>query len=436
MDNDHNKTIVKPNPGGRLTSAPTQVRAAPAPAAAAPAAPATPSVQRAAPPPPMSARQHVNPLLAAASEIQYLVGRLRQLREYHDIDGLRQRAVQAVTEFERSATAAGVATEQVTTARYLLCAFFDEAVLNTLWGSGGAWAAQPLLAIFHQEAWGGEKFFEIIDALLRAPDRYLDLIEFAYVCLMLGFEGKYRLQDRAALERLKDDLYRLLAGRRAETGVELSVRWQGEVSEQDRLVDRLPLWVAGAAAATVLLIVFVALWVRLGGASESLNQELAGIGFNRLAPASVTYLPRSGPSLAELLAPQVARGELAVTSGPAGETRVTVPASNLFTSGSAGFEERYLPLFRSIGEAIEQVAGQVYVVGHTDDVPIRSFRFPNNTVLSQARAESVAETLRRSLTQPSRVVATGRGAAEPVCTEASSACRERNRRVVIVHRGG
>lgn len=423
MDND-GKTFVKPNPGGRLNpTPPTPQRASPGPSGDAPAAP------------PMSARQHVNPLLAAASELQYLVGRLRQLRSYDDIAGLRQRGVQAVTEFERRALAAGVAAEQVTTARYLLCAFFDEAVLNTLWGSGGAWAEQPLLAHFHQEAWGGEKFFEVVDALLRAPDTYLDLIELAYVCLMLGFEGKYRLQDKAGLERLKEDLYRLIAGRRAQSGIELSLRWQGEVTEQDRLVDRLPVWVAGSAAAALLLIVFVVLWVRIGGASEAVNQQLAQIGFARLTPASVAYLPSKGPDLEELLTAQVARGELAVETAGGGETRLTVPASNLFASGSAEFQSAYLPLFRAIGEAIEQVDGQVYVVGHTDDVPIRSFRFPNNTALSQARAESVAATLRDSLSDPARVGATGRGAAEPVCSESTSACRERNRRVVIVHRG-
>jgi len=45
------------------------------------------------------------------------------------------------------------------TSVYVLCSLLDETVLGTPWGSESVWAGQGLLIGFHNEAWGGEKFF-------------------------------------------------------------------------------------------------------------------------------------------------------------------------------------------------------------------------------------------------------------------------------------
>ena len=42
----------------------------------------------------------------------------------------------------------------------------DEAVLSTPWGGQSEWAQHPLLVALHREAWGGEKFFEMLDRIL------------------------------------------------------------------------------------------------------------------------------------------------------------------------------------------------------------------------------------------------------------------------------
>ena len=46
-----------------------------------------------------------------------------------------------------------------------LCAGLDEAVLSTPWGAQSEWAQHPLLVALHREAWGGEKFFEMLDRI-------------------------------------------------------------------------------------------------------------------------------------------------------------------------------------------------------------------------------------------------------------------------------
>ena len=97
----------------------------------------------------------------------------------------------------------------------------DEAVLSTPWGAQSEWAQHPLLVALHREAWGGEKFFEMLDRISQDPARYIDLMELQYLCLAFGFAGKYQVHGaraRAARRRpagpLSQDPQPARAGRR------------------------------------------------------------------------------------------------------------------------------------------------------------------------------------------------------------------------------
>jgi type VI secretion system protein ImpK len=83
-----------------------------------------------------------------------------------------------------------------------------------------------------------------------------------------------------------------------------------------------------------------------------------------------------------------------------------------------------------IADAVASVPGRIDVVGHTDNTPIRTLRFPSNWELSKARAESVARLLAARV-GPDRLRADGRGEAEPVASNDTLQGRARNRRVEI-----
>ncbi len=81
------------------------------------------------------------------------------------------------------------------------------------------------------------------------------------------------------------------------------------------------------------------------------------------------------------------------------ECVITLPSDYLFRSGEDRMQPRALrrlaPLFRKINELKEHDKDLVIVEGHTDNVPIRSRRFPSNWELSSARATNVAGFLRQ-----------------------------------------
>jgi type VI secretion system protein ImpK len=72
------------------------------------------------------------------------------------------------------------------------------------------------------------------------------------------------------------------------------------------------------------------------------------------------------------------------------------------------------------------------VIGHSDNIPIRTVRFPSNFQLSAERAESARVVLAQGAGQPERFKSVGRAATEPLAPNSTPAGREANRRIEIV----
>src|SRR5215469_6827485 len=129
-----------------------------------------------------------NPLVRAANPLLQLTVQLRHsVSPPADVGRLREQAVAQVRSFEHHAQNVGVDTQTIMAARYVLCTMLDESVNNAPWGDMSGWAQKTLLVTFHGEAYGGAKFFQILDRLSVDFSRHLDLIELMYICLALGF---------------------------------------------------------------------------------------------------------------------------------------------------------------------------------------------------------------------------------------------------------
>jgi type VI secretion system protein ImpK len=111
---------------------------------------------------------------------------------------------------------------------------------------------------------------------------------------------------------------------------------------------------------------------------------------------------------------------------------VRIAGSGMFASGSDKLQSAFdVPLSR-VATALNDTKGPVIVVGHSDNVPIRSARFPSNMHLSLARAESVMKSVGQKLNDPSRLTAEGRADKEPIADNATRDGRATNRRIEVV----
>ena len=111
---------------------------------------------------------------------------------------------------------------------------------------------------------------------------------------------------------------------------------------------------------------------------------------------------------------------------------ISLVGDGLFDSGGVTLRAQYEPVLIRVAEALNAVPGSVLVVGHTDNRPSRSIRFPSNWHLSQSRAEHVAQFLQRQIGDRSRVTAEGRGDGEAIAPNDTDLNRAKNRRVEII----
>jgi len=398
-------------------------------------APATVAGGAAAAPVPMDmgALGLVNPLVSAAGRLLVLTARLRHLVQPRDVAALRASAADAVNQFDADARRAGIGNETVLAARYVLCTALDEAVANTPWGAQAGWNQQSLLVQFHNEAWGGEKVFQLLARLAQDVPKHRDLLELIYCVLALGFEGRYRVQDngRAQLDNVRQRLADLIAKDRPALEPALSTHWQGEGPGRVRLRDALPLWVVGALFLSLLALSWFGMRLWVNNRSDQTYAQVAGLRVPQLqiAPPAVV-IPARAPRLAKFLEPEVKQGLVTVTD-EADRSTVRLRGDSFFGSGSADPRPAALPVLARIGEALAEVKGEVLITGHSDNVPIRSLRYPSNWNLSAARADAVKVAL-SSRVDPARMRAEGRADSEPVASNDTPADRAKNRRVEVV----
>ena len=337
-----------------------------------------------------------NPVVAAALSLLSLVNRLRSMASHRDIPGLQQQLVGEMRGFENRLLQLGMTQEHTRMASYALCSLLDETILNTPWGAQSIWGQQSLLILFHKEAWGGEKFFQIVDHLVRQPAQNLNLLELCYLSLSLGFQGKFRISQNGLneLEQYRLELYQLIRRVRGDFETALSPRWQGLKDVRNALIKYVPFWVIGLVAGAVLLLVYMAFLFSISSVSDETLSHLAALGREKIKTAQTLPVPVPKPPVpgrqerfTVLLRDEIGKSMVEVIDDR------TLRIRNSFPAGSEQVKPEFTPMLKKIASELSSGQDRVLVTGYTDDVPIRSVRFPSNYDLSIARAKNVADKL-------------------------------------------
>ncbi len=431
-DDDAEKTVIRPSPGGRRPAA----SAAPPPPQRGAPMPAGPQVA--------ITQTGINPLVAAASALLGLAIRLKNRASHSDVEGLHGRVVNEVKKFERAALNSGASPEAVRAARYALCATVDDLVLNTPWGSRSLWTTRSMVGTFHNELSGGERFYDILSHLEKNPGRNADVLELMYLCLTLGFEGRYRIEDRGSSShgQIRDGLFRMIRGNRGEFERELSPHWKGIEAGHRPLTSYVPVWVVGAIAAGLLTLTFMGVSYALSvpaNLADRLVADAPPTGTVTLVraqavppPPPVAPPPELKVEIEGFLAPEIQQGLVEVFDDFDTIT-IRITGQNMFASGSDEVQPQYLPLLERIALALNGKPGAVIVEGHSDGDAIRTVRFPSNWHLSLARAEASMAIVARYLDDPSRLSAEGLADTDRIIqVENTASDKARNRRIELV----
>ncbi len=166
-----------------------------------------------------------NGLISSAMPLIHYAMGLLTINDSVDISVIRTRLISDIGRFENKAEQCFSDHSQVTAARYLLCSFIDEIVSTSPWGKSHRWSQESLLSYFHNETYGGEGFFKLLERAQQKPASYLDLLELMYVCLSLGFAGRYRIDSDGAtkLEGVRESMMSTITQCRAPENQSLVV---------------------------------------------------------------------------------------------------------------------------------------------------------------------------------------------------------------------
>lgn len=136
--------------------------------------------------------------------------------------------------------------------------------------------------------------------------------------------------------------------------------------------------------------------------------------------------------LKKALKEQIAKGQIEVV-GDDKRTTIRIREKGSFPSGSAKLRPGYEPVIKKIIVALKEMEGKIQVSGHTDNIPISTFRFESNWELSSARAVSILNAiLKLGDIPPERFVVKGHADTEPLVPNTTAQNRALNRRVEIV----
>lgn len=389
---------------------------------------------------PATPRQVRNLMLAEASPLLALAAGIRSGRVQMSMPQFHRRATDAIAAFTRTITP-NYSSETCQRAKYAVCATIDDIAQN-LPGSGAhasEWARRSLVVGFFHENISGDRFWQLVDDMLRYPNDNSDLIELCHACLAAGFEGRFRVMPDGQ-RRLHEIMARLqgaLDHVRNLSPIEISPEWKGEHAPLRRVGFWAYVGIAAAGAAGLLFLVYAVMSLILMNTGEAPSTAVASLMPDtplRLSRAG-TVLPTADSAqagrLKKFLEPEI-RAHLVVVLEDGQTVRVRTTIGQLFKSGDDQLEPGKAQLFDRIGKAIETEQGPVTVEGHADSDRVQNLTFPDNMALSAARAETVADIIRRNLSNPGRVSAKGFGDSHPIASNATAAGKSKNRRVEVV----
>jgi type VI secretion system protein ImpK len=176
---------------------------------------------------------------------------------------IRQLVQRLLEEMEQHGKKLRYSDRQVESVKFALAAFVDETLLCNEFPFREEWEKFPLQLQYFNEHLAGETFFTRLKELLKQVDVEHDVVEVYYLCLLLGFSGKYKMdqgRELAGIIRNTADHLRRV-GRLSEH--ELSVHWLATDQPEPQRDPGLPIWSKIGAAACLVLVLFFYLILQL-----------------------------------------------------------------------------------------------------------------------------------------------------------------------------
>jgi type VI secretion system protein ImpK len=133
------------------------------------------------------------------SDVLSLILQLRNSQDLPAPDILQRRVLGLFDTMMQNGREARIPEQDMIDVKYALAAFADEVIYHSSWPGRTQWLNNPLQLQFFHENTAGDGFFERLDALHAARGRD-HVTQVYFLCLALGFQGKFRLGQQEGLQ--------------------------------------------------------------------------------------------------------------------------------------------------------------------------------------------------------------------------------------------
>lgn len=202
--------------------------------------------------------RHSRSLLDLMYDGFYLLWLIRLRSAPLDASQFTEKVRNFLDELERGAKRLNISADDIYAAKYAFCVTLDELILGSGFEIRKSWERAPLQLTFFGDQLGGEHFFTRLEELRAQGTVRLPVIEVFYMCLLLGFQGKYMLESPEKLgylvSRLGDEVAHF-KGKRAA----FAPHWQPPDNIRHALRTQVPIWVVASVFALIGLGAFLSL---------------------------------------------------------------------------------------------------------------------------------------------------------------------------------
>jgi type VI secretion system protein ImpK len=181
--------------------------------------------------------------------------------------------------FENNARQIGFDNEKIHFAKFALVAFLDETIITSSWSHKDEWISDPLQIKMFDTFNAGEEFFTHMMQLRQKTSINKEVLEIYYLCLSLGFKGKYQLQSPENLRRIIDDLNLELHPEAYRSREMLSPNGRPRQSLVQTVKTGFPLWVYPVSAVVIFLIFYVIMSFLISGKADDVTAFLNTLKF-------------------------------------------------------------------------------------------------------------------------------------------------------------
>ncbi len=220
----------------------------------------------------MSERTNKNDLVAFAGPVFDLILRVKA-GIVAPSNELRPQVAAMLADFEKRAERYRFNHKIVQVAKFALASFVDETVLTNNFPLRDEWEKYALQLEYFGEQLAGNKFFEKLDAMLKQIETTQDAVEIYYVCMLLGFKGRYGVYEQEKLLAIMQTTANALVKVGKIKPVELSPHWLANDQPEPPKKRGMPVW-AKIGALSGLGVAFIVYLLMFLFSSKFLDEAM------------------------------------------------------------------------------------------------------------------------------------------------------------------